>query len=87
MVQLRFGYARPAQHDDTGKTCTSTGRKATYQNRNAVERNRATSDGRLRGWLLCRWRRNWFAHLRGGAAEIAVVPIDDGTDGIAEIAR
>ena len=44
---LRSGYALSARGHDAGKTCLSTGSDATYRDRNAVARNRATSDRRL----------------------------------------
>ncbi len=49
-------------------------------------RRRHRTDGRFRGCLLCRRRGGWL-HLLGGAVEIAVVAVDHGTDGIAEIAQ
>ena len=43
MALLRSGYALPARGHGAGKTDLSTGGKATYRDRNAVARNRATS--------------------------------------------
>src|SRR5215213_5611627 len=54
---LRPGYARPTRRHDSGKMRISTGRKATYRNRNAVARNRATS---------------LFARQRGAQVELQV---------------
>ena len=53
----------------------------------AALRRRHPADDRVQGCPLCRWRRDWLFHLLGGAAEIAVVTVDDGPDGIAEIAQ
>lgn len=44
MLPLRSGYALPARHHGIGKTGVSTGRQATHRNRNAVARNRASSE-------------------------------------------
>ena len=44
VVPLRLGYARPARHHGSSKTCVSTGRRSAQRNRNAVARNRATSN-------------------------------------------
>ena len=43
MALLRSGYTLSARSHGAGKTCLSTGREATYRDRNAVARNRATS--------------------------------------------
>ena len=53
----------------------------------AALRRRHRTDGRFRGYLLCRRRGSWLVHLLGGTVEIAVVAVDDGTDGIAEVAQ
>jgi hypothetical protein len=53
----------------------------------AALRRRQPTDGGFQEGLLCRWDKDWFVHLLGGAAKITVVAIDDGSDSIAEIAQ
>ena len=43
VASLRSGYLRPTRHHRIGTACISTGRGATYRNRNAIAKNRATS--------------------------------------------
>src|SRR4051794_19968242 len=46
---LRSGYALPARNHGANRTYLSTGSDATYRDRNAVARNRATSEAALAG--------------------------------------
>ncbi len=48
-AHARHTYALSARGHGAGKTCLSTGREATYRDRNAVARNRATSRAILNG--------------------------------------